>query len=173
MRKLIGTGTFLAATAAFSLPGTAAANQHTEESLMVEPSTVQAGESFQVSGQCEGPGDDEEVSVLAGSGFEGGLLGKVAIAEDGSFEGSVTVPAGSPSASGEVAVPCPEGGVVLVGDLTVEGDTEQEVGPIPEGAVDAGLGGGSGADPAVIALGASGAALALGGATLAFRRRHG
>ena len=172
MRKLIGTGTFLAATVAFSVPGIAAADEH--ESLTVEPSTVQAGESIQVSGQCEGAGGDQEVAVLAGSGFEGGLLGRVPLAEDGSFEGSVTIPEGSPSASGEVSVPCPEGGTVLDASLTIEGDRPQEpIGPVPDGGVDAGFGGGAGADPAVIVLGVSGAALAVGGAALAVRRRHG
>ena len=172
MNAVVRTSALAAAVVAMSLPGAALADSHVEEALTVEPSTVQAGESIQVSGQCAGAGDEDEVSVLAGSGFEGGLLGRVAIAEDGSFSGSVTIPAGSPSASGEVSVPCPEGGTVLVGPLTIEGDTEQQpIGPVPEGGVDAGLGGGAGVDPAVVALGTSGALLVLGGAVLAVRRR--
>ena len=171
MRKLIGTGTFLAAAVAFSLPGVAAADEH--ESLTVEPSTVQDGESIQVSGQCESAGDDQEVSVLAGSGFEGGLLGRLPLADDGSFDGSVTIPEGAPSASGEVSVPCPEGGTVLTAPLTIQGDQPQDpLGPVPDGGVDAGLGGGAGTDPALLALGASGAALTLGGVALGVRRRH-
>lgn len=172
MRKLISTGTFLAAAVAFSLPGVAAAEEH--ESLMIEPSTVQDGESIQVSGQCESSGGEQEVAVLAGSGFEGGLLGRVALAEDGSFDGSVTIPAGAPSATGEVSVPCPAGGTVLTAQLTIQGDQPQQpIGPVPDGGVDAGLGGGAGADPALIALGASGAALTVGGLALGIRRRHG
>ncbi|MGY2003537.1 hypothetical protein [Blastococcus sp. SYSU DS1024] len=169
---MIGTGTFLAAVVAFSLPGVAAADEH--ETLTVEPSTVQDGGSIQVSGQCESAGEDEDVAVLAGRGFEGGLLGRVPLAEDGSFEGSVTIPAGAPSATGEVSVPCPEGGTVLRAPLTIEGDQPQvPFDPVPDGGVDAGLGGGAGTDPALIALGASGAALTLGGVALGVRRRHG
>lgn len=172
MRKLISTGTFVAAAVAFSLPGVAAADEH--ESLTLQPSTVQSGESIQVAGQCEGAGGEQEVAVLAGSGFEGGLLGRVPLAEDGSFDGSVTVPAGSPSASGEVSVPCPAGGTVLTASLTIQGSQPQQpLDPVPDGGVDAGLGGGAGTDPALIALGASGAALTLGGVALGIRRRHG
>lgn len=173
MRKLIGTGTFLAAAVAFSLPGVAAA--HEQESLMVEPSTVQAGESIQVSGQCESAGDEQEVSVLAGSGFvEPGQLGRVPLAEDGSFAGSVTIPEGAPPTTGEVRVSCPGAGAVLTAQLTIEGDQPQQpIGPVPDGGVDAGLGGGAGADPVFLALGASGAALTLGGVALGIRRRHG
>lgn len=164
-----GATALLACVAALSFPGGAYAQE--AGSLTVEPSTVQDGESIQVTGQCPGAGGDEEVSVLAGSGFEGGLLGRVPISADGAFSGSVTIPAGSTAASGEVSVPCPEGGTVLTAALTIEGPEPQPIGEVPTGGVDSGLGGGA-ADAAVVALGAAGALLVVGGGTaLVVRRR--
>lgn len=164
----------LAAAVAMGLPG--AAYAQTEESLTVDPSTVQAGGQLQVSGQCPAGGDGEDVPVLATQGFEGGLLGRVPIGADGSFSGTVTINANAPSGSGQVSVSCPDGTTVLNADLTVEGSEPQPIGEVPgpstpAGGVDAGLGGGAGMDPAVMGLGAAGALFAAAGATLLARRR--
>lgn len=116
------TGLSAAGVLALTFTG-APAHADDHWTLTVEPSPVRAGGTIDVLGDCPGVPEVDEVSVYAGTGFEGGLLGDVPISDAGVVSGSVTIPEGSPAGSGQIEVPCPDGETVLVGPLTIQAAT--------------------------------------------------
>lgn len=103
-----------------SLAAAAPAMADNHWTLTVEPDAVTAGEDITVTGTCpNGGGGQDTVPVYAGSGFEGGFLGRVPIGGDGVVSGSVTIPENAPGATGTIDVVCPDAGTVLEGPLTV------------------------------------------------------
>lgn len=169
-----------ALTSLLLLPGTAFADQHVDEgALTLEPTTVQPGDSFTVSGQCPEEAGGEELAVL-GTDPGGGQLGTVTIEADGSFSGEADVSENSPIGDLEVSVVCGADSIVLRADLTIaEGDGEADEGTpvdedVPAGGVETGFGGGATntASSAIALAAGPGILLVLAGGLLFARRRN-